>query len=170
MRDLHALSHQVGHQGHKLSEGEQPVTQHTIQAADDADHPLQLRGAQVVIVVVIAALACSQVVRSLTRSGVGSQKRVPMAELPGPIQIDLNTASESELTLLPGLGNKLVRDLTGYRTRHGEFNDWQEVENVDGMGKVTIEAIRPWSRLGTREPILPAEHSTDPIILTAWND
>lgn len=74
-----------------------------------------------------------------------------------PIQIDLNTASASELGLLPGIGDKTAMQLIAARTRLGGFRSWQDIEAIPGVGPATVAAMEPWCKSLTgfsREPIV----------------
>lgn len=48
--------------------------------------------------------------------------------------IDLNTASESDLETLPGIGPSLAARILAYRTQHGGFKSVDELRNVSGIG------------------------------------
>ena len=79
-----------------------------------------------------------------------------------PIQINLNSAAESELNLLPGIGDKMAAELVAARNRIGGFCTWDDVASISGMGPATIAAIRPWCNLspasGERSPLSLANH------------
>ncbi|WP_404310971.1 ComEA family DNA-binding protein [Neorhodopirellula lusitana] len=131
-------------------------------------HPLQMRGAQVVLVGMLGMLMSGQCWVMLPNAPVPtrtpSTDSTETAEIARSIRINLNTASESELTLLPGFGDKLVRDVIAYRNAHGDFHTWADVEAISGMGPLTIEAIRPWSNLQptAQLTIRPSMQSTLP--------
>lgn len=64
--------------------------------------------------------------------------------------VDLNTSSRTHLETVSGIGPGKARAIIEYRTQHGPFKSVDELENVPGFGKKTIEKIR--SRLTISQP------------------
>jgi len=58
------------------------------------------------------------------------------------IDIDLNSADISELTLLPRIGPVLAERITVYRKEHGAFKSIEDLQMVRGVGPKTIDEIR----------------------------
>jgi competence protein ComEA len=56
--------------------------------------------------------------------------------------ININTASQSELTQLPGIGPSTAAAIIQYREQHGPFNSVEEITNVSGIGGARLEQIR----------------------------
>lgn len=63
------------------------------------------------------------------------------------LRIDLNRATEAELTLLPGIGPSLARALVEARDRHGGFADWDAVDEVRGVGPAKLETLKQAAEL-----------------------
>jgi len=61
-------------------------------------------------------------------------------ELSNPI--DINAAALSELIRLPNIGPVLAVKIYHYRIDHQHFDAIEEIQNVDGIGKGTFNAIR----------------------------
>lgn len=59
-----------------------------------------------------------------------------------PGRVDLNTASQSELEALPGIGAEKAAAIVEYRADHGPFRSVDELLNVDGIGEKTLAQIR----------------------------
>lgn len=55
--------------------------------------------------------------------------------------IDLNAATEEELTALPGIGPVLARRILDYRGEFGAFTAVEELMNVEGIGEKRMDAI-----------------------------
>ncbi|MFQ5906680.1 MAG: ComEA family DNA-binding protein [bacterium] len=63
-------------------------------------------------------------------------------------RIDINSASERELCLLPGIGPKLAGRIAAYRESHGEFEDIRDLVNVPGIGEKKLSQIRDMVKVG----------------------
>jgi len=62
--------------------------------------------------------------------------------------LDLNSASEGELALLPRIGPGLAKRIVEYRSEHGPFESVGELSEVPGLGESATEAVRPYLRVG----------------------
>lgn len=58
-------------------------------------------------------------------------------------KINVNTAPESELELLPRIGPALAARIVEYRTKNGPFRAVDDLVNVKGVGPLTLEKLRP---------------------------
>ena len=56
--------------------------------------------------------------------------------------ININTANQSELETLPGIGPATAISIIEYRTLNGNFREIEEIMNVSGIGESTFETIR----------------------------
>lgn len=61
-------------------------------------------------------------------------------ERSGPV--NLNAASEEELTALDGIGPKTARKIIEYREAHGGFQSIEELMEVPGIGPAKLEQLR----------------------------
>ncbi|MCL2201907.1 MAG: ComEA family DNA-binding protein [Oscillospiraceae bacterium] len=66
---------------------------------------------------------------------------VPQAAFDALGRININTASQSELMDLPGIGEALSLRILDYRNAHGPFRRIEELRNVSGIGEKRFEAI-----------------------------
>ena len=57
-------------------------------------------------------------------------------------RININLASQSELTDLPGIGAVLASRIIDYRQQHGGFSRIEDIRNVSGIGEKRYEAIQ----------------------------
>lgn len=63
----------------------------------------------------------------------------------GPLlRIDINSASEQEISLLPEIGPATARAIIEDRAARGPFVRVDDLGRVRGIGPKTIEAIRPY--------------------------
>lgn len=62
------------------------------------------------------------------------------AHASGPVNI--NTASETELLELDGIGPTKARAIIAYREQNGAFKSVDQLANVEGIGLKTIERNR----------------------------
>jgi competence protein ComEA len=61
--------------------------------------------------------------------------------------LDVNTASETELTQLPGVGPSLAARIMEYRTENGPFQSIDDLQNVSGIGPSKFDKMAPYVRL-----------------------
>jgi competence ComEA-like helix-hairpin-helix protein len=57
------------------------------------------------------------------------------------IELDLNTASPRELSLVPGIGPVLAKRIIENRQRLGEFPTVESLQRVNGIGPKTVELV-----------------------------
>jgi len=67
----------------------------------------------------------------------------PPADSPAG-KININTAESKELQKLPGIGPAKARAIITQRTASGPFHAVSELVRVPGIGKKTLEKLRPW--------------------------
>ncbi len=112
------------------------------------------RGAQVALGVFLAVLLGLLAVR-----GYGNRFRARPTE-PATVDLtDLNSADQTELAQVPGVGPKMAEAVVDHRRVHGPFKSVDELRNVRGVGPVTFEKVRPHFRVGPL-PTSPAEITT----------
>lgn len=67
------------------------------------------------------------------------------AENPSQIgKININTASRSQLMLLPGIGETIAQRIIDYRSSNGPFVSIEELLNVSGIGDKKLDEIRDY--------------------------
>ena len=65
-------------------------------------------------------------------------------------KLNLNTASESELELLPGVGPTKAERILEFRTKHGPFKRVFDLRRVKGFGKKTVDRLTPFLTVSER--------------------
>jgi competence protein ComEA len=65
--------------------------------------------------------------------------------LPGGVGglVNINTATDTELEELPGIGPVTAAEIIAYRTEHGPFPTVDALDDVSGIGPATMEQLRP---------------------------
>lgn len=56
--------------------------------------------------------------------------------------VNINTAPQSELESLPGIGPAKSRAIIEHREKNGPFKSVDELARVKGIGKTTVERLR----------------------------
>lgn len=57
-------------------------------------------------------------------------------------QINVNTATEQELSQLDGIGSSIAKKIIEYRKENKKFNDIEELKNIQGIGEAKFEGIK----------------------------
>lgn len=57
-------------------------------------------------------------------------------------KINLNQASETELTTLSGIGQKKAQEIIRYREENGGFKSIEDLKNISGFGDKTFERLK----------------------------
>lgn len=63
-------------------------------------------------------------------------------------KLDLNTATASQLQMLPGIGQVLAQRILTYRQENGPFTTTEELMNVDGISTKRLEEILDYITVG----------------------
>ena len=66
------------------------------------------------------------------------------APIPG-LKIDVNSAEEAQLDLLPGIGPRLAARIVEERRTAGSFASLDELVRVAGLGPRLVERLRPYA-------------------------
>jgi competence protein ComEA len=56
-------------------------------------------------------------------------------------KININTADETTLATLPGIGKKGATAIIEYRTKNGPFKTVDDLKNVPGISELTVERL-----------------------------
>jgi comEA protein len=83
--------------------------------------------------------------RATRQDSTREEKRKTLA----PRSININTATKEELLVLPGIGEQYADRIILSREDSGKFQTIEEIMRVRGIGKKTLEKIRPYITVGT---------------------
>lgn len=81
-------------------------------------------------------------VTNLTGTSDGTTKPSANVLASSPTVININTASEAELTQLDGIGAKKAQQIILYRQMMAPFATADDLANVKGIGKATVDKNR----------------------------
>ena len=81
---------------------------------------------------------------AISDSGFTSPQKSPKAvkSPENPFPININTASEAQLQLLPRIGPALARRIVAYRQQHGPFRRKQDLIKVKGIGPKSFQQLK----------------------------
>ena len=66
--------------------------------------------------------------------------------------VNLNTATQSQLEALPGIGAKAAERILEYRQKNGGFKKIEDLMNVKGVGEKSFLKLKPLITIGTDKP------------------
>jgi competence protein ComEA len=120
--------------------------------------PAAQRGAQVALGVFLAVLVALLLFRGYgARLGARPAEPLAVAEA-----IDLNTADQSELAQVPGVGPKMAEAIVDHRRLRGSFRSVDDLRGVRGVGPVTFDKLRHQFRVGNPPPVEPTSAPQSP--------
>lgn len=60
------------------------------------------------------------------------------------LRIDLNLASEGDLSLVPGIGNRMAAQIVRLRLKNGEFHDLSDLTAVPGIKEKKLNSLKDY--------------------------
>lgn len=93
------------------------------------------------------ALAAPGAVAAATSSAASDDGDRPAAKRGGKTvsgKLNLNTATEDQLVLLPGVGPSKAERVVTWRTKHGAFKRVADLRHVKGFGYKTLKKLEPY--------------------------
>ena len=98
----------------------------------------------------VSALVLSVSVIGTARAAQAPASAQATVAKPAAAMVNLNTATQSELEALPGIGPKVAARIVEYRKAKGPFKKIEEVMNVQGVGEKSFLKLRPQLTVGTK--------------------
>jgi len=99
-------------------------------------------GADLTLLNLAAPLADGQQIL-VQKEGAGAPGTGGLPGVGGTTLININTADETTLETLNGVGPSLATAIIQYRTEHGPFASVDQLDDVSGIGPATLEKLRP---------------------------
>jgi competence protein ComEA len=65
-----------------------------------------------------------------------------LVAFPAFAAVNINTATQSELEAVKGLGPAKAKAIIVYRESNGNFKNLDELDNVKGFGKASVEKLK----------------------------
>ncbi|MCR5163108.1 MAG: ComEA family DNA-binding protein [Thermoguttaceae bacterium] len=79
--------------------------------------------------------------------------------------VDINSANEHELRLLPGIGEVMARKIVADRDANGPFQSIEDLERVQGIGKKKRESLEPYlAPIAGSGVLVDQRPANDPLI------
>lgn len=75
-------------------------------------------------------------------SGASSRVQAPSAAQSSSGRVNINTASQSELETIKGVGPKTAQAIMDYRAKNGAFSRIEDIMNVKGIGEKKFDSMR----------------------------
>ena len=97
-----------------------------------------------IIILVIWFLAMAWLIFDLVKDDNDLQNAPESVTFP----ININTATLRELKAIEGIGTTKAESIIAYREENGGFSSVDELINVTGIGKATLEKIRRYVTVG----------------------
>jgi competence protein ComEA len=94
------------------------------------------------VLVILVGLAVSAPV-AVAAPAASTSKAAPGTVVP----VDLNQASESELTAVPGIGPATAQRILEFRKEHGPFTQVDDLLKIKGIGEKSLEKLRPYVKV-----------------------
>lgn len=69
-----------------------------------------------------------------------SHNGLSAAEIEG--KVNINTATEKQIAVLPGVGPKLASEVVNYRKTNGDFQEIEDLKKVNGIGDKKFEKMK----------------------------
>jgi competence protein ComEA len=96
----------------------------------------------------MSVVAVGLLLAGQSQIGASQSKSEPVTK-PAAL-VNLNTATERELELLPGVGAATAARIVEYRQKKGPFKKVEELMNVQGIGEKSFLKLKPQITVGAK--------------------
>jgi comEA protein len=92
----------------------------------------------------LVALPTEDLAAAGAATATEQHKRVAASAQESQEPIDVNTASEEQLEVIPGIGPAMAQRIIAWREENGRFESVEDLLNIRGIGVKTLEKLRPY--------------------------
>ena len=103
-----------------------------------------------VVAMAVLPAAAAQQTKSPAAAAPTKASRASKATPAPTSPVNLNTASQSQLEALPGVGAKAAQRILDYRKQNGSFKKIEDIMNVKGFGEKTFLKLKPMLTVGDK--------------------
>lgn len=89
----------------------------------------------------ISLIGCIVIVASIRLVWHSAPHVTPVEQI--RFYVDINSASQAELMVLPNVGPETASKILEYRRQHGPFLDVEQLLRVPGVGPQTLKSLKP---------------------------
>lgn len=75
--------------------------------------------------------------------------------------VNINTATQAELETIKGIGPAKAKAIIDYRAKNGAFKSVDDLDNVKGFGKKTVDKVRNDITISGTTSVAPAPAKAD---------
>jgi len=104
------------------------------------------------LIALLALFLLAMAAMFIRQRRAGAQVRLVRGRPAGAFQLNPNTASQSELELLPRVGASRAKRILKYRESHGRFADLEEFRLAAGLTPDECARVAPWLVLDEADP------------------
>ncbi len=101
-----------------------------------------------VMIGMLALTAVAAVAQTPAAAKSGSSAK-PKAAASAAAPVNLNTATQSQLETLPGIGAKAAQRILEYRQKNGSFKKIEDLMHVKGIGEKSFLKLKPLITVGS---------------------
>jgi competence protein ComEA len=80
--------------------------------------------------------------------------------------VNINTATQSELENVKGLGPSKAKAIIDYREKNGAFKSVDDLDKVKGFGKASVDKLKPELSVDSAKRSAAEKSSTKPPVKT----
>jgi len=92
----------------------------------------------------VAALPSAAQQQKATGSNGSSRSSAAKPSATPSSPVNINTATQTQIETLPGIGPKVAQRIIEYRQKNGQFKKVEDLMNVKGIGEKSFLKLKPY--------------------------